>query len=216
MACSGPLTELQGVSLIDTGEKDSASRHYVLELMDTMKDEYEHFCLFSDVYDQIKPNNVPTMNPHELATWDEDVKLTKLRHDNIADHGKLGVRASRFTEGGYCTLFREGMRAAEIGGNFDTANKLIAAACKEIYEDEFGHMLEGIAGLDREGWSAEELELMEKLVVEQLRHRIHMRNAEFSHPLTEERINAIFEGDIDPEPFDYIAAEAHLMAHAAE
>ena len=42
-----------------------------------------------------------------------------------------------------------------------------------------------------------------------------MRNAEFSHPLTEERINAIFEGDIDPEPFDYIAAEAHLMAHAA-
>ena len=41
-------------------------------------------------------------------------------------------------------------------------------------------------------------------------------NAEFSHPLTEERINAIFAGDIDPEPFDYIAAEAHLMAHAAE
>jgi len=213
----GPLTELQEVfPKIDTGEKDSVSRHYVLELMDTMKDEYEHFCLFSDVYDQIKPNSVPTMNPHELATWDEDVKLTKLRHDNIADHGKLGVRASRFTEGGYCTLFREGMRAAEIGGNFDTANKLIAAACKEIYEDEFGHMLEGIAGLDREGWSAEELELMGKLVVDQLRHRIHMRNAEFSHPLTEERINAIFAGDIDPEPFDYIAAEAHLMAHAAE
>ena len=213
----GPLTELQEVfAKIDTGEKDSVSRHYVLELMDTMKDEYEHFCLFSDVYDQIKPNSIPTMNPHELATWDEDVKLTKLRHENIADHGKLGVRASRFTEGGYCALFREGMRAAEIGGNFDTANKLIAAACKEIYEDEFGHMLEGIAGLDREGWSAEELELMEKLVVDQLRHRIHMRNAEFSHPLTEERINAIFAGDIDPEPFDYIAAEAHLMAHAAE
>ena len=26
------------------------------------------------------------------------------------EHGALGVRASRFTEGGYCTLFREGMR----------------------------------------------------------------------------------------------------------
>ena len=38
----------------------------------------------------------------------------------------------------------------------------------------------------------------------------------FLIPLPEERINAIFSGDIDPEPFDYIAAEAHLMAHAAE
>jgi len=213
----GPLMELQEVfPKIDTGEDDSVSRHYVLDLLDTMKDEYEHFCLFSDVYDWIKPDDVPTMNPHRLETWDEDVALTQLRHDNIADHGKLGIRACRFTEGGYCTLFREGMRAADIGGEFDTANKLIAAACKEIYEDEFGHMLEGIAGLDREGWSAEDFSQMENLVVEQLQHRIRMRNAEFSLPLTEERVQEILQGEIDPEPFDYEAAEAHLMAHAAE
>ena len=213
----GPLMELQEVfPKIDTGEDDSVSRHYVLDVLDTMKDEYEHFCLFSDVYDWIKPDDVPTMNPHRLETWDQDVALTQLRHDNIADHGKLGIRACRFTEGGYCTLFREGMRAADIGGEFDTANKLIAAACKEIYEDEFGHMLEGIAGLDREGWSAEDFSQMENLVVEQLQHRIRMRNAEFSLPLTEERVQEILQGEIDPEPFDYEAAEAHLMAHAAE
>jgi len=108
------------------------------------------------------------------------------------------------------------MRAADIGGEFDTANKLIAAACKEIYEDEFGHMLEGIVGLDREGWSAEDFSQMENLVIEQLQHRIRMRNAEFSLPLTEERVQEILQGEIDPEPFDYEAAEAHLMAHAAE
>jgi len=181
-----------------------------------MKDEYEHFCLFSDVYVRIKPDDVPTLNPHRLETWDQDVALTQLRHDNIADHGKLGIRACRFTEGGYCTLFREGMRAADIGSEFDTANKLIAAACKEIYEDEFGHMLEGIVGLDREGWSAEDFSQMENLVIEQLQHRIRMRNAEFSLPLTEERVQEILQGEIDPEPFDYEAAEAHLMAHAAE
>ena len=89
----------------------------------------------------------------------------------------MGVRASRFTEGGYRTLFREGMRAAVVA--ISTCNKLIAAACEIL--KEFGHMLED-RGLDREGWSTEELELMEKLVVDQLRHRIHMRNAEFSHP----------------------------------
>lgn len=212
----GPLTELQEVfPKIDTGQPDSISRHYVLELMETLKDEYEHFCLFSDVYDRIKPDSVPTMNPHELQTWDEDVALTSLRHGHIAEHGKLGIRASRFTEGGYCTLFREGMRAKDIGGAFDTANKLIASACTTIFEDEFGHMLEGIAGLDQEGWSAADFKLMEDLVVDQLRHRIHMRNAEFSHPLTQERVAAIFDGDITPEPFDYAAAEAHMAAHAA-
>ena len=213
----GPLMELQEVfPKIDTGEADSVSRHYVLELMDTMKDEYEHFCLFSDVYDKIKPKDVPTMNPHDLQTWDEDVALTAQRHKDIEDHGKLGVRACRFTEGGYCTLFREGMRAADIGGEFDYANKLIASACKEIYEDEFGHMLEGIAGLDQEGWSTDDFKLMEDLVVAQLSHRILMRNAEFSHPLTDDRVQEIFDGKIDPEPFDFAAAEAHLMAHAAE
>ena len=152
-----------------------------------MKDEYEHFCLFSDIYDQIKPNNLPSINPHKLETWDEDVALTRLRHSNIAEHGQLGVRASRFTEGGYCTLFREGMRAGCLGGQFAPSNKLIAAACKEIYDDEFGHMLEGIAGLGREGWTAEEFKLMEEPL---LSITPPGSNAErrIQFPLSEERI----------------------------
>jgi hypothetical protein len=213
----GPLMELQEVfPNIDTGGPNSISRHYVLDLIETLKDEYEHFCLFSDAYDRIKPDDVPSMNPHELATWDEDVSLTSLRHSHIAEHGKLGIRASRFTEGGYCTLFREGMRAKDIGDEFALANGLIASACTTIFEDEFGHMLEGIAGLDSEGWSADEFKLMEELVVDQLQHRVRMRNAEFSFPLTEERVQEVFAGKIEPEPFDYAAAEARLMAHAAE
>ena len=213
----GPLMELQEVfPNIDTGGPNSISRHYVLDLIETLKDEYEHFCLFSDAYDRIKPDDVPSMNPHELATWDEDVSLTSLRHSHIAEHGKLGIRASRFTEGGYCTLFREGMRAKDIGDEFALANGLIASACTTIFEDEFGHMLEGIAGLDSEGWSADEFKLMEELVVDQLQHRVRMRNAEVSFPLTEERVQEVFAGKIEPEPFDYAAAEARLMAHAAE
>lgn len=208
----GPLLELQEIfPRIDTGKPDSVPRRYALELMETMFDEYKHFCLFSDVYDRIKPEGAPTMNPHELETWDEDMALTGLRHRHIRERGKLGVRACRFTEGGYCTLFREGMRLKGRGG----ADELIAEACAEIYEDEFGHMLEGVAGLDREGWTAGEFALMEELVVDQLRHRIRMRNAEFSHPLPEERVEAIFNGDIEPEPFDFASAETRLLAHAA-
>ena len=45
-------------------------------------------------------------------------------------------------------------------------------------------------------------------MLEQLRLRIPMRNAEFSFPLSEERVQAIYAGDIEPETFDYGHAEA--------
>ena len=44
-------------------------------------------------------------------------------------------------------------------------------------------------------------------MIEQLRLRIPMRNAEFSFPLSEKRIQAIHAGDIEPEVFDYGRAE---------
>ena len=71
-------------------------------------------------------------------------------------------------------------------------------------------MLEGIMGLDKEGWSSDDFTLMERLVVDQLKARIRMRNAEFSFPLSENRVQAIYAGDIAPEPFDAARAEAAM------
>lgn len=39
------------------------------------------------------------------------------------------------------------------------------------------------------------------------RQRIHMRNAQFSYPLSEERVQAIYRGDIQPLAFDYERAK---------
>lgn len=200
----GPLTELKEIfPKIDTGTDAGIDRHYAAELIDMLKDEFSHYMAFADVHDAIGEAGAPALDPHTLETWDEDVALTALRHRHNAEHGALGVRASRFTEGGYCTLFREGMRLEGRGG----ADDLIAAACAKVYDDEFGHMLEGIAGLDDEGWSDNEFRLMGELVTAQLRLRIHMRNAEFSFPISATRVQAIFAGDIEPEPFDYRRAE---------
>jgi hypothetical protein len=44
---------------------------------------------------------------------------------------------------------------------------------------------------------------LQKLIVEQLKQRIRMRNAQFSYPLAEERVQAIYEGNIQPLAFDY-------------
>ena len=212
----GPLTELrEAFPKIDSGTDDSVPRAHVQDLIESISEEFEHFCLFADVHDGIRPAGTPPLNPQCIEPWDEDTALTALRHAHIEAHGDLGKRACRFTEGGYCTLFREGMRLKGHGGKFAKANELIAAACGEIYTDEFGHMLEGIAGLDREGWSAGDFRLMENLVVEQLRQRIRMRNAEFSFPLSEERVQAIYAGDITPEPFDFAEAEARLARRKA-
>ena len=90
---------------------------------------------------------------------------------------------------------------------------LIAAACTVIYDDEFGHMLQGIIGLDEDGLSDGDWSLLHDLVVAILQHRIHMRNAEFGFPLSQDRIGAIFSGDIVPEAFDYGMATQMTVAN---
>lgn len=195
----GPITELGEIfERIDAGP-GGVDRRYALDLIEMLHDEFEHYVHFADVYDAIRGPDTPPLNPHEIETWEEDAELTRTRHRHIAEHGPLGVRASRFTEGGYCTLFREGMRLEGRGGVDD----MIARACAKVYDDEFGHMLAGIVGLDEEGWTDEQFALMGELVREQLRLRVRMRNAEFSYPLSEDRVQAIFAGDIAPEPFDF-------------
>lgn len=199
----GPLTRLnEAFPQIDSG----VSRHEVLGVIEMLHDEFSHYCAFADTYDAIRDDATPPLDPHKIETWEEDQALTRMRHEHNEKFGALGIRASRFTEGGYCTLFREGMRLKGRGG----ADELIAEASAKIYEDEFHHMLEGIIGLDGEGWSADDFARMGELVIAQLRQRIMMRNAEFSFPLSDERVRAIYDGDIEPESFDYEKAEKVL------
>jgi len=201
----GPLTEImESFPRIDR----DVHRHHVLDLIETIHDEFTHYCLFADVYDAIRDAKTPPLDPHALEIWDDDKVLTDMRIAHNHTHGAIGVRASRFTEGGYCTLFREGMRLKGRGG----VDELIAEACRRIYDDEFGHMLGGIVGLDAEPLSDADYELMTGLVVDQLRARIRMRNSEFSYPLSEDRVRAIYGGEIAPEPFDYDRAESLLAA----
>jgi hypothetical protein len=200
----GPLTEiLESFPKIDNG----VERHHILDLIETIHDEFTHYCLFADVYDAIKDPSDPPLNPQELQTWEWDKILTEMRIEQNHTYGEIGVRASHFTEGGYCTLFREGMKLKGRGG----ADDKIADACKEIYDDEFGHMIGGIVGLNDEPLSIQDFDLMTDLVQKQLQARIKMRNEEFSFPLSEDRVEEIYNGDIAPEPFDFKKAESIIQ-----
>lgn len=174
-------------------------RHDVLDVVEGLKAEFSHYCAFADIYDELRPAGSPKINPHALQSWPEEDALTAIRYRHQDQHGAVGLRACRFTEGGYCTLFSAGMTLKGRGGIDDK----IATACAFVHEDEFGHMLDGIAGIASEGLADSDWALMEKLVAEQLRQRIVMRNGQFGQPLPATRIEAIHRGEIEPIAFDY-------------
>jgi len=183
-------------------------RHVILDKVKTMYEEFSHYCAFADVHDALGSDGDGRLSPAMLAEfpdWAENVEIRRRRAGIVEQHGAIGERACLFTEGGYCTLFSEGMRLNGRGGIDD----MIAEACALVYEDEFGHMAKGIAGLDEEGLGAADWDLLRALAMELQEIRIRMRNAQFSHPLTDARIEAIRGGDIEPITFDFAkAAEA--------
>jgi len=174
-------------------------RHEMLDILEGFKAEFAHYCAFADVYDELRPDGAPRLNPKMLESWPEEDALTALRFHHQELHGALGLRACKLTEGGYCGLFREGMALVNKSG----VDGKIAAACAMVYEDEFGHMLGGIANIATEGLGEAEWNLLGALVTAQMQQRIRMRNAQFSNPLSEARIAAIFRGEIEPVAFDY-------------
>ncbi|MSQ49131.1 MAG: hypothetical protein EXR30_01955 [Betaproteobacteria bacterium] len=187
-------------------------RHAVLDIAEGLYAEFAHYCAFADAHDALALPGEAKLNPHALKTaWKEDLDLSTLRFAHKKENAKLGDRACRFTEGGYCTLFSEGMKLGESGqGPHARANALIAEACSKVYEDEFGHMLKGIIGLDAEGLTVEEWTTLERMALEQLRGRIYMRNAQFGAPLAGAALVRTLAGGADPIAFDYAKAGARL------
>jgi hypothetical protein len=193
-------------NLLAKGDEIDAGfdRYEVLEVLDGVRAEYSHYCAFADLYDELRPAGSPKLNPKMLEPWPEEDALTALRYRHQDEHGALGMRACKLTEGGYCTLFSEGMALEGRSG----VDGRIAQACATVYDDEFEHMLAGVAGIAGENYSDAHWRLLGTLVTEQLRARIRMRNAQFGQPLAEERVQAIYNGDIRPLAFDFERASA--------
>ncbi len=182
----------------------SRSRSEVLEAAEVVYEELAHYCAFADVYEVVVGHG-KTLHVDDLertGNWPENLALGAARARHREEHGEIGARAQEFTEGGYCTLYAEGMRLAGRGGVDDA----IALACSTVYDDEWDHMLHGIAGLDEQALDGEGWALLTELTVEQMSLRIRMRNAQFSYPLPPERLEEIDAGKIEPLAFDYARA----------
>ena len=184
------------------GIDTEVDRHELLGIARHFVDEFSHYCAFADVYDAIRAEGEPKINPHLLrdrGDLPENAELAAIRAGHRDEYGELGVHACEITEGGYCGLFREGMRLAGRG----EVDDLIATACRLVYDDEFEHMLKGIASLDGERLKPGDWDLLERITVEQMRARIRMRNAQFGTPLSDARVEEIFAGRSEAIAFDY-------------
>ncbi|HEY1505147.1 MAG TPA: hypothetical protein VGF92_12655, partial [Stellaceae bacterium] len=185
----------------------SVDRHALREEIEKHFVEYTHYCLFADVYDSLLAPGEPKLNANQLMVWPEEDALAKFRATIRRAKGKL-TRATGFTEGGYCTLYSEG---AKLKGKPGVDGR-IGRACQRVYDDEFGHMMYGIAGMEIDDLSAADWDELVAVTCEILELRLYMRNAQFSHPLSDKRIKEIVAGEIEPIAFDYDRAETYLQA----
>ncbi len=191
----------------EVGLAGLANRHSRNELLTVLREayeEYRHYCLFADLYEELAGPDDPPLTFEALRgwSWPENEALASIRVQHRSEQGPIGARACAITEGGYMTLFAEAMRQR----GRSAADDRIADACKEVHDDEFTHMLEGIAGLDDEPLTAREWELLAELTTDQLRLRIPMRNAQFGFPLPADRVREIQDGNCEPLAFDYAQA----------
>lgn len=164
---------------------------------DSLHAELRHYQIFVELHAALRrPDDAP-LDAETLereGDWPENQALRALRAEHVRLHGALGLRAQRFTEGGYATLFAEGRALGGRGGRDDR----IAEACGRVHADEVGHMREGIADLGAGDLDAGALRLLTELSTAQMRARIHMRNAQFGRPLAAARIAALCAGALPP------------------
>lgn len=198
----GPLRKM--LALAERIDKD-VSRHEILDMAEGLHAEFAHYCAFADAYDAIRGETDPPINPmmlRDVRSWPENDALAELRRAHMTKHKELGLRASRLTEGGYCALFSEG---AKLKGP-NPADQAIARACSLVYDDEFGHMLKGIVGLEAEGLAQADWDILKSYSIEQMRARFDMRNSQLGGPVPAERIAEMRAGFCRPVQFDYAKA----------
>ncbi|MBP6725516.1 MAG: hypothetical protein KA137_11780, partial [Halioglobus sp.] len=108
--------------------------------------------------------------------------------------------------------FTEGMALRGEG----EAEDAIAEVCRRIYDDEFNHMLLGIIETDNYALTGPDWDTLIQYTVEQMKSRILMRNAQFSFPVSGQRLDDLLAGRAEPVHFDFENAREALSLHRGQ
>ena len=143
------------------------------------------------------------LNPERLESWPEEDALTALRYRHQEQHGALGMRACKFTEGGYCTLVQRGHGAARAAAASTSRSPPPAPASmptssSTCWPASPASRTKAWRGAIGASWA--------RSSSSSSRQRIRMRNQQFGGPLSDARVAAIYRGEIAPIAFDWARA----------
>jgi hypothetical protein len=102
------------------------------------------------------------------------------------------ITSQGLLEGGSCGLF---YAASRLSGS--ELNDRIAAVFKVVLDDERGHGPANVYEVSKVIKTERDLEGAVDMLMKRGLQRLRMRNEQFSHPLSEQRLERIAEGDID-------------------
>ncbi len=183
--CPGLISE---VGRLYSGLDSGVDRSALLNVIDVLRAEFFHYCLFADLYEELVGE---ALLPAALEGWAADEALATERLEIRTRFGAVGDAAVRFTEGGSGSLYLAGIRLAGRGG-FD---EKISDACQKVYDDEFDHMRSGATQLEQMAaagdFSGELVDLVRRVMV----LRLQMRNEQLGHPVSAEYLREIEAGE---------------------
>jgi hypothetical protein len=193
----------QGSFWVDT-IPDGLDRRWLEEMLGKIKQELNHGNYCVDILEWLTGERVDIKevvrrynrwNPDPaLPNNEEWCKLAKVFRDQEQrkEHWAWIITSQGLLEGGSCGLF---YAASKLSG--DELNQRIARAFQVVLNDERGHGPANVLEITKVMKSEDELAGAKEMLMERGTQRLRMRNEQFSHPLTDQRIDEIAAGKID-------------------
>ena len=156
-------------------------------------EEFDHYKLYADILEGITGEPV-RMEEIRSLTLPSDERNEELRSKLFAEDERLGRLAYEFTEGGGAGIFH----AQAALESDDPLMLRIKAAGRSIFDDEVGHGEYGIEEVAEGLENAEEFARFRDMIVQITRVRLRMRAEMHGTTISDERIQEIIEGKIEP------------------
>lgn len=190
-------------NLVDRVDETATREELVARLMDYQ--EARHYGMLAYVLEGISGEDVrwKELNAaRETAAWFAPVRRENARRREFSAMSELHGAAASFTSGGAGSLFY-----GFIGLQGGAYEALLADAAKIVLHDELAHgASEGRDILYPLVNSAGDVRLAIEVIREMSTIRVYLRNEQFGHPLTDQRMDEIVRGNIEPATFETLSA----------
>ena len=201
---------------------DTIDRHWMEEFIDKVRQELNHGNHCVDILQKLtgEPASIKEI-VRKFNRWNPDASVSNNKEWCIlADlfreqearpepWARL-ITSEGLLEGGSCGMF---YAASLLKGN--SIDDWIGRAFKVVLDDEQGHGPANLFAVNKYIKTEEDLEASKEMLYARALQRLHMRNEQFSFPVSRERCVAIMDGDTDLEvvraiwgdaPYKYVTA----------